>query len=141
LLLKYSDFISQCLPNHTIQEPSNTSRVQMVVGTRVRRVPKGLRSVSLRFTYNQHQIILFWSLYMSLSRGSDPFEIELNVYGYKGLYEVKMNKVPAVRELGGGLYSVSVSLDIIEDKSSGSVQKCPLVPTDSLSPQDDIYPC
>ena len=140
MILKYKDFVDRCIPPLSIQEPKNTSRVQMVDGTRVRRVPKGFRTARLTITYNQALLSSFWVFWTALNNGADSFELEIRLYGHIQPYEVRFIQAPSIRELGAGNYSLSTSIEIIDDKK-GSTTGCPLFPSNTLYPSNALYPC
>jgi len=140
MIVKYKDYIEKCIPPSSVNEPKNTTRIAMVNGVRVRRAPKGFRTVNLTVTYSQQDLDSFWALWVALNSGVNSFELLLRIYGHTQPHEVRFIQSPTIRELGAGNYSVSVSLEIIDDLYSLG-WGCPLYPYNNMYPSNTLYPC
>ena len=137
--LKFSDYVDACFLLGKSQEPQSFIRSTFDYGGRQRRAIKGYVSYSAQMILEFYQLKNFQAFWEDLDEGTNIFLYSGTIHGDTSEKQVRFSTPYSLDSLGGNNYRVSVMLEIVQ--TGASIYSCPLVPSDTVIPQDGLMPC
>lgn len=141
-MIKYEDYLDKCFELSSSKEASSFIRSQFDYGTRQRRGIRGYTTYNVILTLTFGELNRFKTFWNDLNLGTDIFLTDMVIHDDVTYdKQVRFSDSYTLNEWdSSGIWVLQCPLEIVRT-GIPRWERCPLIPSNFLLPNDEIKPC